>query len=35
MVELLTGEKDTSEEREHIVGAKKIQWVYDRRRDKR
>ena len=28
MVELLTGEKDTSEEREHIVGAKKIQWVY-------
>lgn len=24
-------EKDTSEERAHIVGAKKIQWVYDDR----
>ncbi|PKP52683.1 MAG: glutamate--tRNA ligase [Candidatus Altiarchaeales archaeon HGW-Altiarchaeales-3] len=31
MVILSNEEKDTSEEREHIVGAKKIQWVYDDR----
>jgi len=28
MVEFVNEEKDTTEEREHIAGAKKIQWVY-------
>jgi len=28
MVEFINEEKDTTEEREHIAGARKIQWVY-------
>jgi len=28
MVEFVNEEKDTTEEREHIAGARKIQWVY-------